>query len=492
MRKHVIALLLFVFSVSFTAVVDAAPKTQRKRIVVTKEEILPRFRVQQDGSITPDLRAEAAIVYAPDSNETLWGQNSDEVRPIASITKLMTALVFLDANVPLTNLVTITRADMLRASTTYLRIGDKVTVDDLLHLMLIASDNAAARALARATDSQFIAKMNAKAAELGLKFAVFADPAGLLPANVATATEVAMLLTSVAADEHLKTIMQMPSHVVRTEKGRKLSFKSTNRLLTDEKLSVHAGKTGYIGKSGFCLATLMTVNGHTVTIVVLGAKSNAGRFTEVRNIAHWVAIKNPAPTIVPELEEYQEPVGAFCGPYPEHVSPLGVQFIKQHEGFHPRAYRDVNGFAIGYGLHKWQGRAVTLSYPGHVTQAQADVEFERQLEFFGEVVKRSVCAPLQQASYDALVSVAFNLGRVNTSIIDSLMEAKAVTAKDFIATATVRGVPNWKLELRRLREFAMFGGDYLTAFNPIKKRTELSLVRKLLAPVAISIYSVAK
>ena len=106
-------------------------------------ESVPRYKTDASGAVVPDLHAEAAIIYDPNTNEILWEQNSQEQRSIASITKVMTATVFLEDNPDLSQPVTIARTDVLHASTTHLLANDKVTADDLLHLLLIASDNAA-------------------------------------------------------------------------------------------------------------------------------------------------------------------------------------------------------------------------------------------------------------------------------------------------------------------------------------------------------------
>ena len=112
----------------------------------------PRFRVDEFGREVPDVRAEAAIIYNPETGEVLWENHSKDQRSMASITKVMTALVFLESNTPLTTEVTVQRSDVSRASTTYLRTGFKLSAEDLLNLLLIGSDNAAARALARVSN----------------------------------------------------------------------------------------------------------------------------------------------------------------------------------------------------------------------------------------------------------------------------------------------------------------------------------------------------
>jgi D-alanyl-D-alanine endopeptidase (penicillin-binding protein 7) len=205
----------------------------------------------------------------------------------------MTAVVVFDEQPDLTRQVTIARSDVLRASTTYLRANDKVTIDDLLHLALIASDNAAARALARVSPhgpAGFIARMNAKAGELGLTSTTYTDPSGLLSDNVSSAFDMARLIAHASSDERIAAIMQKGTHTVRTPR-RTVTFRNTNHLLRRDDVSVMAGKTGFIRKAGYCLATLLRLpqSGQEVAVVVLGARSNAGRFNEAQNLVNWFA-----------------------------------------------------------------------------------------------------------------------------------------------------------------------------------------------------------
>lgn len=264
-------------------------------------EAVPRYKTDASGAVVPDLHAEAAIIYDPETNEVLWEQNSQELRSIASITKVMTATVFLEDNPDLTEPVTIARSDVYRASTTHLRANDKVTADDLLHLLLISSDNAAARAFARISkygSAGFIDRMNAKAFELGLESTSYVDPAGLLSANVSSAFDMARLITLASNDERIASVMRTPQYTVLTanKKPRTVTFRSTNRLLGRPDVDVRAGKTGFISKSGYCLATFLRLpqGGPQVAVVVLGARSNAGRFLETRNLFDWLSTKTAA------------------------------------------------------------------------------------------------------------------------------------------------------------------------------------------------------
>ena len=265
----------------------------------TANTILPRYKVDASGDLVPDLRAAAAIIYNPVTHEILWEENSQSERSIASITKVMTAVVFLEQNVDPNQQVTIVRSDVFQASTTKLRANDKVTVDDLLHLLLIPSDNAAARALARISpqgSAGFIAQMNAKAAAMGLTTTHYADPSGLLSDNVSSAYDMAQLIAYASQDERISSIMRTPEYTVRTPK-RSFTFRSTNQLLGKDEYDVRAAKTGFISKAGYCLATLLQLpqGGQQVAVVVLGARSNAGRFLETQNLFSWLS--NKASTI---------------------------------------------------------------------------------------------------------------------------------------------------------------------------------------------------
>ena len=286
-------------------------------------EVLPRLKADATGLLVPDLRAAAAIIYDPATNQVLWEENSQTQRSIASITKVMTATVFLEDNPDLSQQVTVVRSDVLRASTTFLRANDKVTADDLLHLLLIASDNAASRVLARISKygtAGFIDRMNEKAAELELSSTHYADTSGLLSDNVSSAFDMARLITHASNDDRIGSIMRMSEYTVRTgnTKPRTITFRSTNHLLGRQDVEVRAGKTGFISKAGYCLATLLRLpqGGPQVAVVVLGARSNAGRFVETRNLFDWLSIKASSifsaaaaapPVPVPQVPQVEVP-----------------------------------------------------------------------------------------------------------------------------------------------------------------------------------------
>jgi D-alanyl-D-alanine endopeptidase (penicillin-binding protein 7) len=260
-----------------------------------KEAQTPQFKLDEHGTVVPDLRAEAAIIYNPETGQILWEENSQDQRSIASITKVMTAAVFLENEPDLSRQVVIQRADVRRASTTYLRAGYKISTNDLLHLLLIASDNAAARALARVSpqgSEGFIIRMNERARELGLTNTRYADPSGLLAANVSSAYDMARLIAYVAGDQRISDIMRKQEYSAAVGR-RSVTVRSTNQLVRQGDVDVLGGKTGFISKAGYCLATLLRLpqGGPQVAVVVLGAKSNAGRFWETRHLFNWLSSK---------------------------------------------------------------------------------------------------------------------------------------------------------------------------------------------------------
>ena len=287
-------------------------KLARARAIATAREmadtVLPRYKIDASGDLVPDVRAAAAIIYDPVTNQVLWEENSQTQRSIASITKVMTAVVFFENNPDVSQQVTLERSDVYAASTTHLRAKDKVTVDDLVHLMLIASDNAAARALARISpygSNGFVRRMNEKAAELGLENTSYADPSGLLSENVSSAYDMARLITHASNDERIGSIMRTSEYTVHTAR-RSITFHSTNHLLGRENVDVLAGKTGFITKAGYCLATLLRLpqSNQQVAVVVLGARSNAGRFMETQNLFTWMSTK--AATLFAPKEQQQQ------------------------------------------------------------------------------------------------------------------------------------------------------------------------------------------
>lgn len=259
-----------------------------------RELAQPRYKLDDSGAIVPDVRAEAAIVYNPLTNEVLWAENANDERSIASITKVMTAIVFLEDEADLGREILVDPVDRRGASVTHLRGGERLTAYDLLHLLLIASDNLAARTLARASSygpEGFVDRMNEKAVELGLSATHYFDPSGLYAANVSSAYDMARLIAFAAGDDRISSIMRKSDYTLSTNR-RTISIHTTNRLVNSD-IDVLGGKTGFISRSGYCLATLLRLpdSQESVAVVVLGARSNAARFWETRHILNWLSSK---------------------------------------------------------------------------------------------------------------------------------------------------------------------------------------------------------
>ena len=275
------------------AVARSREAARLRSLRALQEAMTPQFKTDADGQVVPDVRAAPRIIFNPVNGQVLYEENSQDKRSIASITKVMTALVFMEDSPDLNQAITIERSDVYAASTTYLRAKDR-SPNELLHLLLIASDNAAARALARSSHggmASFIERMNEKAIELGLQKTSFADPSGLNPNNVSSAFDLSHLITFAASDERLASIMRMPTYTVTTSR-RMIPIHSTNRLVTNGDVEVMGGKTGFISKSGYCLATLLRLpQGNPIAVVVLGAQSNNGRFWKTRHLFSWLNTK---------------------------------------------------------------------------------------------------------------------------------------------------------------------------------------------------------
>ena len=286
---------------SSTAAKAGSEKLAQARVAarqrLAREAAVPRYKTDATGALVPDLHAAAAIIYNPETHQVLWEENAQDKRSIASITKVMTAVVCIESDPDMAQVVTVGRADTVAASTTYLRAGYQVSVGDLMHLLLISSDNVAARTLARVSPwgpAGFVARMNEKATELGLQSTTYADPSGLDADNVSSAYDMARLIAYASSDQRLSAIMRKPEYKL-TLARRPVTIHSTNQLLSrpDMEGSVLGAKTGFIGRSGYCLATLLMLPqiNQPVAVVVLGARSNAARFTEVRNLFTWMTTR---------------------------------------------------------------------------------------------------------------------------------------------------------------------------------------------------------
>lgn len=240
----------------------------------------------------PYLNLQAAILVNYDNGEVLYAKNAEKVRAVASLTKLVTAMIVADHKVPMDSVMEISREDARNSSKSRLRRGYKLTVKDLLHAALLSSDNRAARALARATSGSYEAfakEMNLKMKELGLKKTHFDEPTGLSSNNVSTAHEIAKILHYAYDYDLIKSITQKKSYKIKIQnkKNKYLNMPNTNRFIYSP-YKVLSGKTGYIQAADYCLTTLLrNKKGEKLTCVVLGVPGDKLRFREARKLVDW-------------------------------------------------------------------------------------------------------------------------------------------------------------------------------------------------------------
>ncbi len=241
--------------------------------------------------------ARSAIVVDPATGQVLYEKNAQVSVPIASITKLMTVLVFLEAKPDLDRVAEVTRDELRGAGHTRLRNRERVALRDLLHMSLMCSDNTATRVLVResALDPEdFLARMNQKALELGLTHTRYVEFTGLDERNVSTAADVARLLHSASNHPLIHDISITRSYEFRSASRRHHFVGNTNRLLYG-RYEVLGGKTGFIQESGYCLATWVRTQGREMIAVVLGAPTNATRFADVMRLVQKTLSANASP-----------------------------------------------------------------------------------------------------------------------------------------------------------------------------------------------------
>lgn len=240
-----------------------------------------------DPSSGPHLKAKSAALVDLDSGEILAGKNENKVRPIASLTKLMTAMVFLKTAPDLLTIATVTREDRANAGRTRLYSGEKLTLFDVFHLMLICSDNVAARIIARSSgfsNEEFVGKMNELAREMGLSRTRFSDPTGLDNSNVSTASELAVIFREALKNDFILKVVGKRFHTYKAlNNDRQYEITNTNRFLSSRE-EVFGGKTGYIRNSGYCLAVGFENDGRKMAAIVLGAPTNRYRYRDAARL----------------------------------------------------------------------------------------------------------------------------------------------------------------------------------------------------------------
>lgn len=238
------------------------------------------------------LRSSVALVQDADSGETILAKNSDQVAPIASITKLMTAMVILDRGLDLDDEIVVSRADIdhLKGTRSRLVPGTQLTRRELLLLALMASENRAAAALGRTYPGgteEFVAAMNSKARALGMQDTHYVDPTGLDSGNVSSAEDLAKLVKAADGYPLIREFTTTERAVVRT-RGRKLAFVNTNRLVRNPRWDIYLSKTGYISEAGRCLVMRVRVASKDLIVVLLDSWGKYSRFGDANRIRKWL------------------------------------------------------------------------------------------------------------------------------------------------------------------------------------------------------------
>ena len=240
------------------------------------------------------LRSSAALVMDEQDNVTFYERHADEKRPIASLTKLMTAMVVLDANLPMDELITITRDDQdkIRRSRSRLHFGVTLSRDDLLLMALAASENRAALALARTYPGgsvAFVKAMNRKAKELGLVKTKYLDAAGLHTGNVSTPNELAVIIKAAYQYPLIREMTTTERSMVYDSKSdRYVAFVNTNRLVRSDDWDIDLSKTGFISEAGFCLVMRANVANRPVLIVLLNSWGKLSKYGDANRIKTWL------------------------------------------------------------------------------------------------------------------------------------------------------------------------------------------------------------
>jgi len=280
LRTSVLAGLLLAASVSHAAIPDGT---------VDPAHIKHAGRAS---AAVPALRSSAAFVLDTTHSSVLYSRRSDVAVPIASITKLMTALVVLEAAQPLDELIEVTAEDRGhgRGSASRLAPGTTLTRGDLLHLALMASENRAAHALGRSFPGGLdacVGAMNAKARELGMTSARFVEPTGRSDENVASPEDLSKLVMAAAKIPEIREYSTDTYYEVRVGR-RMMSYRNTDSLVSRPDWKIEVQKTGYISRAGRCLVMQTVIEDRTVVIVLLNSFGKRTRVADARRVRKWM------------------------------------------------------------------------------------------------------------------------------------------------------------------------------------------------------------
>ena len=240
----------------------------------------------------PLLTSQAALIFNNKTGEILYQKNADRVMPIASISKLMSAMVVLDARLDMNERITITadEIDRLKGTGSRLAVGTTLTRGELLHLSLMSSENRATHALGRTYPggmSAFVAAMNAKAQSLGMYSSRFYEPTGLNFQNVSTANDLNRMVAAASKYPLINKNSTSNYGSVWTANGRQ-NYKNSNALVREGSWNIELQKTGYIREAGRSMVVKANVQNQPITIVLLNSPTSTTRVNDARKIESWM------------------------------------------------------------------------------------------------------------------------------------------------------------------------------------------------------------
>ncbi len=241
----------------------------------------------------PEVRSAMALIADAKSGEVLYELKGTTVVPIASVTKLMTALVVLDAQQPLDEVIEVASADRWKGKGAHSRIpvGAKITRADLLRMALMASENRAAHVLGRNYPGgipQFVKTMNLKAKVLGMKQTRFADPSGLSSLNVSSARDLSRLINAASREVVIREYSTLDTLEVRLGKRGRLSYRNTNLLVGRPDWDILVQKTGYTNDAGECLVQQALIGERVVNMIFLNSFGKLTRTADARRVRRWL------------------------------------------------------------------------------------------------------------------------------------------------------------------------------------------------------------
>src|SRR3989344_8917260 len=254
----------------------------------------PQGPIKKSDTSELDLNCASAVVLDLETGKILFDKDAEKESSIASITKLMTALVFLDHNPGWETIYEMRAEDKREGGKIHLFMGEKVRVKDLFYTSLVASDNVAAIGLINSTGlslEEFIMKMNEKAAEIGLAKTSFKDPLGLNDNNVSNALEIAKLANKALLRDEIRNAAMTKMYEFKTQQGRAKVIYNTDDLLSvfpENGIEIKGGKTGYTEAAGYCFVGKFGNDGNEIISVVLNGESKNARFDQTHTLVKWV------------------------------------------------------------------------------------------------------------------------------------------------------------------------------------------------------------